>query len=957
MPLLRSLAGLAVALSCLVAASPAAAQCQHLVDCPPASPVYDGTEILSGDQDGTTHRFSVRDLQANIGATGVGITRAQIPATIIGGGKTIRVSGFRAAGDLGADATYSSVGATSGGLEAIQDASGTWFNLVLATTANPGFWGAYADNGAHTIAAADLTANPQWRGGYVAGQTWDYVATQEAILAAFAATSTPGVIHWNSVIGNNALNKRLFVPNGTYGIDAQLLMIASGVQIDFASVQARWNWQGPFTTSMLLTNSISYGQIDNIALVSSQVPTTGGVYPAPLWSMDYTGSPAGLRTQQLIINNALISTSIQGRGVSISPSGGGAQGSTIMFNNPEFVGQASDYGLRLGGGNVVAVEVRLGDFQGYQGDAISDASGGVFVRGTTFENQGIGLGLNITPVTNQVVNGTGDVHAYGGVGNSLVDKLQDVRSEADAAFLCEASTYCTADAVRVVGADQLSWFASFPYLRGALVSGGTKAHTFVVVDDSGIAGWPLLTGGTACVPVDGGASYTVNQWAGFTLQRRFSNGFTERHVIASNTATAITLVGGDCLGSAPGAGDVYHIGGSTAGSAPSFDTATGGHFTPANGYGVGQGVATTAGSNVVTVGSFAIALMHVGDYIVIPYADLIGPSIAGGSSFTQQYVAPLIAKITAVTLVSPFTVTINKNAALSVGDETSGRGGAIWGPPLADGQISYIDADFNAFQGIMSLTSSANNVGRTYKLGTVSQYASLRADWNRGDTGTPQFNQNSDIESYNQVYGATQTVAYNLQSVSGATDLTQPLRNSNALLMTPVAAATLNAPAPTVGAAATINFEIVGIGVAETVTFGTNFKGAGPLTTDGVTGSLYNIGFVSDGTNWIEQSRSGANRGAAPPIPFSQLTGTIATGQVSGAYTGISKVGAQAYVSFTPTTVTGLATADPSPADGDSAYVTDATIGSCVLNTAIVGASTVHCRVHYDSSSSSWKAG
>jgi hypothetical protein len=56
-----------------------------------------------------------------------------------------------------------------------------------------------------------------------------------------------------------------------------------------------------------------------------------------------------------------------------------------------------------------------------------------------------------------------------------------------------------------------------------------------------------------------------------------------------------------------------------------------------------------------------------------------------------------------------------------------------------------------------------------------------------------------------------------------------------------------------------------------------------------------------------------------------------------------------------PTTVSGLATVDPSPADGDRAYVTNAT--TCTFGSAVTGGGSTHCPVHYDSSSSSWKAG
>jgi hypothetical protein len=69
---------------------------------------------------------------------------------------------------------------------------------------------------------------------------------------------------------------------------------------------------------------------------------------------------------------------------------------------------------------------------------------------------------------------------------------------------------------------------------------------------------------------------------------------------------------------------------------------------------------------------------------------------------------------------------------------------------------------------------------------------------------------------------------------------------------------------------------------------------------------------------------------------------------------GVTAVAAS-FTRTTPTTVSGLAEADPSPVDGDSAFVTDA--ANCQFNLGVAGGGSVHCRVHFDSSSSSWKAG
>lgn len=58
---------------------------------------------------------------------------------------------------------------------------------------------------------------------------------------------------------------------------------------------------------------------------------------------------------------------------------------------------------------------------------------------------------------------------------------------------------------------------------------------------------------------------------------------------------------------------------------------------------------------------------------------------------------------------------------------------------------------------------------------------------------------------------------------------------------------------------------------------------------------------------------------------------------------------------LTVTTVAGLATAFPSPAAGNQAYVTDAV--SCVFGAGLTGAGAIGCRVWYQQSSAVWVGG
>ena len=107
-------------------------------------------EFISVSADQTVDAFNalIRDINANIGIggaiDGLSITRPQI-ATEVVLPATFMVSGFTTPGDLGAGAIYTSQGATSGSLMAIQSASGIWYRLVITGYANIGWFGAIGD--------------------------------------------------------------------------------------------------------------------------------------------------------------------------------------------------------------------------------------------------------------------------------------------------------------------------------------------------------------------------------------------------------------------------------------------------------------------------------------------------------------------------------------------------------------------------------------------------------------------------------------------------------------------------------------------------------------------------------------------------------------------------------------------------------------------------------------------
>ena len=116
------------------------------------------------------------------------ITRAQI-ASFLSLPTTFTVSGFTTPGDLGAGAMYTSQGASSGGPMAIQNASGTWFQLILNGIYNVGHWGAVGNSTT------------------TGGGTDDTVAIQNCILACYAAGG--GRVYFPSAIYRCAQNNPL----------------------------------------------------------------------------------------------------------------------------------------------------------------------------------------------------------------------------------------------------------------------------------------------------------------------------------------------------------------------------------------------------------------------------------------------------------------------------------------------------------------------------------------------------------------------------------------------------------------------------------------------------------------------------------------------------------------------------------------------------------------------------
>lgn len=410
-------------------------------------------------------------------AIAVNLTRAQIPTVTLGANQTVILNGYRAANDLGAGATYSSANCTSTGWQAIQDAGGTWFCLV-SPTSDPGYFGAYGDGSAHLLQAGDITANPQWRGQYTTAMSWDYAAIQESYYYGFATTAAPNTaitsIPWNSKTANYKANLPWSEPNGNYYITNTVTLVGAGVNLTWGGPRSScWFWEGAEspTNPMFFTDSASYGPIKNICLENSQVGLTVGG-GSPLWVLDWDGTYAGLKTQNLLITDGFFAPGgINNHGVSLNPVGAGnGQGSTITFINAEFSGSPStDFCLRISGSNALNIEILNSDFQGCPHDAIQQFSGSTFIHDASFENQATNT---IYPTESQLTNLGADLDIYSnGGGASAVNRMQDVRVEDEVPMFCyPATVFCIADNVQAVGVSVTgTWIATSTLLEGSTI--------------------------------------------------------------------------------------------------------------------------------------------------------------------------------------------------------------------------------------------------------------------------------------------------------------------------------------------------------------------------------------------------------------------------------------------------------------------------------------------------------
>lgn len=106
--------------------------------------------------------------------------------------------------------------------------------------------------------------------------------------------------------------------------------------------------------------------------------------------------------------------------------------------------------------------------------------------------------------------------------------------------------------------------------------------------------------------------------------------------------------------------------------------------------------------------------------------------------------------------------------------------------------------------------------------------------------------------STNAVIGLSSLVSYNILQAS---QTTMGLQNGETVQVSPNATATFTTTSDTAGSTSRLIILTSGT-TSRTITFGTGFKTTGTLTTGTVSARYFVFDFVSDGTNWIEMSRT-----------------------------------------------------------------------------------------------------
>lgn len=619
-------------------------------------------------------------------------------------------------------------------------------------------------------------------------------------------------------------------------------------------------------TSMMLWNGVSYFEAYNVGLSCAQGYAIPRANPndtgtcaddylpsfTSLWTIDgdanrpITTFPHDAEIDICFVNGG----GMVDVGVSISPSGNGAQGDNINFNNPYMSGFTRS-AIQLGGNNVFAIGMFKGDFQGCHRGTLTSFGGTFDVYATQFENfTYTGSG---PPFRDHVLMFGADIEIQGGGGAS---DITGVRSEGSVLCRNVGGDFAVVrnSNAQSAGFAYPAWAATMGFLPGMLwkstVNNGSK-RPFVLVDSGYQNDWHTMSAGAGPTDTitDPLASYTTNALVGKTLFVLEAQGNAVHAVITANTGTTITAAG---IQVTPAVHSIYMVTGKSGASEPDWESAiTGGSFES---YidGSNNGVTISAGSTTAYCGPDKVPAVN--DYIMVPAADLIGVDVSVSTAVRQQ-VNAFFAKVTAVADGGPQGKILTLSRAPA---RTGSKLPFYWGAGLADGDLIWMEVDYSAVYGVKEVNNCQFDTGRVGLVMRLINVAFTQLNWFRGDVvgdGTSYaVGQRDTLDGGRKV--SAPSIPLELDAVS---DVSAAMKVSNYSTLTPARDMTLNAannlPLANVMQEWTLLITTSGV-VSYTLTFGTNFEATGTLATGATSGKHLTIKFVSLGGKWVEVSRS-----------------------------------------------------------------------------------------------------
>ena len=715
--------------------------------------------------------------------------------------------------------------------------------------------GHLGDGAALAITAADAAANPQWigmpdgSGPYPVGATWGYVALQEWIYTLCAGASRPGHVAWNvSVAGQSLQNLSGGCPPGAIHINQQLLINASGLDIEFAArlaTQIVWNGNATGTSNVgpaIYFNSLSYSVIKNLNVLDA-VGTTNCVV-----AFDYQNhSIPQINNEACTFHDWSISgvstlppstvpyvIGLSQCGIALAPfTFGLAQGDTFIFINL-FVQGFID-GFQVLGDNAVHPTFIGGNFQSCYRNCIFTVCGLTTIN-TLFE--AVGGSYGGYPALNQLMLGGADLTC----GNIGTTNSTMIGARSESIVLCSdanRSTVISSSSI-VSSATTTNWTAGAHVGAGLVFNAAGTGYSMAAVADDGGPAWfisdPASTSTVIINPNSPG--WTPGQWADGTwgLWLRFRNSFTLWQPIVANDDHTLTVQNPYVLGAPVTGAHGFKISGRTGSTAPPWATPTifGRPLAHGNVY---QGFTTTVGSNLVQVGSSALT---VGNAIAVGHWVIV----CGALSVTQEnttITGPLIGKISAMNAgpsgTQILTLVDNAGAPVNAGVAvTDGLG--YYGAGIVDGHVTWLPIDWDVLYGVARADNLyASLGGRAANCGEMMleqpPYGGVGGNFIRSTSaGNGRSFYYQDLAQYRgaQPQIIVGSSPHNLTLAAGGLGYVQTLQYGYQL-----AACTINFP--TLGDGTTFDFDLVMLcsysAGGTVITWGTNVKAAAATVTLG----------------------------------------------------------------------------------------------------------------------------